>query len=639
MSLINLHNVSKSFGERVLFENVNLNIEPNMKIGFIGENGVGKTTLFRVMQKTEDCDGEITCSGALSIGVMEQMQPDSDRTTAFDYVCEVFERLISIEKELDFVRKKLENGAENTEELIKKQDKLNERFIADGGLVFRARVRSMLLGLGFSETEIALSLNSLSGGQKTRLSLARTLLSDANLYLLDEPTNHLDIPSVKFLEDFLRGCGKAFIVISHDRYFLDKTTNITVELENAHLTLYSGSYSEFVKKKKAAAEAQRKKYENTMAEIHRIEGIIAQQKQWNRERNIKTAEHKQKSIDRLKETLEAPPEHTDAIRFSFNSLRRSGNDVLTVNGISKSYGEKKLFENVSFDIKRGERVFVIGPNGCGKSTLYFMLKNQMHENEQIHCGTNVDCAFFDQSRNDIQSGKTVEQQLWDIYPRLDRTEIRNALAAFLFRGDDVLKRTEALSGGEKARLSLLEIMMTGANFLLLDEPTNHLDIRSKEALEEAISGFDGTVFIISHDRYLINKMADKLLVFENGGITTYRMSYDEYVERHAPTEDTGKQTPKKEKKEKSDYLLQKERQSTKRKLTTAVKRAEENVALCEARVTELRDEINAAGSDFEKMARLGTLLEEKEKEEAELMLIWEAACTELENFNMTGEAN
>ena len=624
-----MHNVSKSFGERVLFENVNLNIEPNMKIGFIGENGVGKTTLFRVIQGIEDCGGNVVRSGSLLIGIMEQTQRESNIQTAYEYVCEVFSSLFKAEEELEKIRRMLETGEGDTTANIKRQDELNERYISGGGLTFRARVRSMLIGLGFSESEINLPLNSLSGGQKTRLSLARTLLSQANLLLLDEPTNHLDIETVKFLEDFLRGCQKAFIVISHDRYFLDRTTNMTIELENSHITFYSGAYTEFQKKKKAEKEARRRKYENTMAEIKRIEGIIEQQRRWNRERNIKTAEHKQKSIDRLKETLEIPPEETDSIRFSFKAKRRSGNDVLTVNDLSKSYGEKTLFENVSFDVKRGERVFVLGANGCGKSTLYSMIKEARGTNDKIRFGTNVDCAFFDQSRSDIQSGKTVEQQLWDIYPKMDRTEIRNALAAFLFRGDDVQKCTDDLSGGEKARLSLLEIMLTGANFLLLDEPTNHLDIRSKEMLEEALSDFDGTVFIISHDRYLINKMADKLLVFEGTSVSVYRMSYDDYTEKIAVNK-VAPQKEKQEKKEKSGYLIQKQRQSELRKMQTAVKRVEESIAQCETEIEELQEKLNNSGSDFEEIARLSKLLEEKQQEEETLMKEWEEASLALE---------
>ncbi|MEE0868125.1 MAG: ABC-F family ATP-binding cassette domain-containing protein [Clostridia bacterium] len=632
MSLLALHNVSKSYGERVLFENVTLKIENNTKMGFIGANGVGKTTLFRCLAAQEDCGGEIIRSNDLKIGMMEQTPPNLDSVSAYDYVIEVFSRLFDIEKEMEEIRCQLEKGGEDTTRLINRQEALNNEYLRNDGMTFRARTRSMLLGLGFSETEINLPMSALSGGQKTRLSLARALLSEANFLLLDEPTNHLDIDSVQFLEDFLRSCNKAFIVISHDRYFLDRVTNMTIELENRKIMVFTGSYSDFIKKKEQVTLAAKRKYENTMEEIHRIEGIIKQQRSWNRERNIKTAEHKQKSIDRLMESLEKPEEYTDSIRFSFKGSRRSGNDVLTVKNLSKAYEGKKLFENVNFEIKRTERVFLIGPNGCGKSTLYNMLKNAAENSENIRLGSNVDCAFYDQDRSALSDDKDVEGELWDNYPKMDRTQIRNALAAFLFCGDDVFKSVASLSGGEKARLSLLEIMLQGANFLLLDEPTNHLDIRSKEALEGAISDFDGTVFIISHDRYLINKMADKILAFENGTINTYCMNYDEYSARKA---NSVQSTPggDKPKKEPNEYQKQKERQSALRKLENMVKRLEKSISECEEEIKMLHEELNSAGSDFEKITELSRVLEEKEAHQEELMVQWEEASTKLDEMN------
>ena len=626
-----LQGVSKSFGERVLFENVSFNIENNTKMGFIGGNGVGKTTLFRVITGQEDAEGNIIRANDLKIGVMEQTPPDSDTLTAYDYTIEVFSHLFEIEEELEKIRLMLEKGEGDTEKLINRQDALNNEYLRLDGLTFRARTRSLLLGLGFLPKELDLPMKALSGGQKTRLSLARTLLSEANFMLLDEPTNHLDIDAVRYLEDFLKNTNKAFIVVSHDRYFLDKVTNCTIELEMKKITFYTGAYSVFVEKKKQVYEAALRKYENTMQEIHRIEGIIEQQRRWNRERNIKTAEHKQKSIDRLEETLEKPEEDVSKIKFTFDANRRSGDDVLSVKNLSKAYSGKKLFENVSFDIKRGERVFLIGPNGCGKSTLYNMLKGKEScPDAEIKFGTNVDYAFYDQHRNDISDTKDVESELWDAYPRMDRTEIRNALAAFLFKGDDVFKETKSLSGGEKARLSLLQIMLTGANFLLLDEPTNHLDIRSKEALEDALIGFTGTVFIISHDRYLINKMADKLLVFEENGVNTYRMSYDDYVNYKASK--TEEIAAVKEKKQPNDYILQKEKQSNKRKLEGKINRTEESITVCEEEIEKINNEINSAGSDFEKITKLSSILEEKQKEHEELLKIWEELSLKLEDL-------
>jgi len=633
MSLLTLNNVSKSFGERVLFENVSFNIENNTKMGFIGTNGVGKTTLFRAILEKEDYTGDIIKSSELRIGVMEQTPPSSESLTAYDYTLEVFSRFFEIEKEMEIIRLALEKGEGDTTRLINRQEALNTEYIRNDGLTFRSRTRSMLIGLGFLESELYLPMNSLSGGQKTRLSLARTLLSEANFLLLDEPTNHLDIESVRFLEDFLRNCNKAFIVISHDRYFLDKVTNMTIELESRKVTCFTGSYSTYLEKKEQVRKAAERKYENTMAEIKRIEGIIEQQKRWNRERNIRTAEHKQKNIDRLEETLEKPEEDTSKIKFRFVPERKSGNDVLKVTGLSKSYGEKQLFRDVSFEIKRGERVFLLGPNGCGKSTLYKMIKGTVETPENsVIFGTNVDCAYYDQDRSDIQNGKDVESELWDAYPKMDRTQIRSALAAFLFRGEDVFKMTDTLSGGEKARISLLEIMLTGANFLLLDEPTNHLDIRSKEALEDAIANFEGTVFIISHDRYLINKMADKILAFENGTVNSYNLNYDDYVNKIEANRILDTPKEEKTKKEPNDYQKQKKLQSDRRKLEGRIKRTEEAIESCESEIEKLNEEINSAGSDYEKITELSALLSQKEKEQENLMEEWENLSMELEEL-------
>ena len=634
VSLITLSGVSKSFGERELFRDVTFKIEENTKMGFIGANGAGKTTLFNIIQGVEDYEGDIFRSSDLKIGVMEQAAPSAEGKTAYEYTLDVFSRFFEIENELERICRSLESGEEDRQRLINRQDALNNEYIANGGMTYRSRTRSLLLGLGLSEGELELPLSSLSGGQKTRLSLARTLLSEANFLMLDEPTNHLDIEAVRFLEDFLKNSSKVFLVISHDRYFLDKVTNTTIELENRRITCYDGSYSAFTEKKEQAYKAMQKKYENTVKEINRLEGVVEQQRRWNRERNIRMAESKLKSIERLEETLEKPERDTDAIRFTFTANERSGNDVLSVTEVAKHFGEKKLFENVSFEVKRGERVFLLGANGCGKSTLYKIIKGVIEPDcGSVRFGTKVECAYYDQERSDITGTKDVESELWDVYPKMDRTQIRNALAAFLFRGDDVFKQTSALSGGEKARLSLLEIMLTGANFLLLDEPTNHLDIRSKEALEKAISDFDATVFVISHDRYLINKMADKLLVFEDGTVKCYNMNYDRYME-YKKNNQSSSSTEKKEKaeKEQSDYHKRKELQSAKNRLSGKIKRTEEAISEKEAETERLHGEINSAGSDFEKITELSEALNKCEKELETLMEQWEELCGKLEEM-------
>ncbi len=638
-ALLTANGISKHFGEKVLFENLNFNIDETSKIGFIGSNGAGKTTLFRILTGEEDCDGVLVKNSALKVGYMEQTVPeageeDDSAVSAYDYTLSVFSRLLEIERNLEEIQHKIVLDGD-IEALIKRQDELNNEYLRSDGMTFRAKTRSMLLGLGFSEEELEYPLSKLSGGQKTRLGLARALLSDANLLLLDEPTNHLDIAAITFLEEFLQSFNRSFIVISHDRYFLDKVTNTTFELENGTLTAYSGNYSVFVRKKEAAKEAAKRKYDNTVAEIKRIEGIIEQQKRWNRERNIKTAEHKQKSIDRLEKNMEKPFENDSRIIFRFPISKRSGNDVLTVTELSKSYGSKALFKNASFEIKRGDRVFLLGANGCGKSTLYNIIKGVVPpDSGLVKTGANIDEAFYDQNRSDMSGEKTVIDTLWDEYPRMTQTEIRNNLAAFLFCGDEVFKTVDCLSGGEKARLALLSVMLTGANFLLLDEPTNHLDIAAREALEKAIEEYDGTVFIISHDRYLINKLSTKLLVFENESINTYNFSYDEYIEYKKANKDSGvkQKAVQKETSSGIDYRRQKELQSSIRRLETKIKKLEAEISESENKVSALNDEINNSGSDFEKIVELSALLKNEEENLENNMSLWEEATEELEKL-------
>ena len=631
MNLLTANNLCKSFGDRDLFKNVNFNIDEKSKIGLIGANGVGKTTLFRVICEEESYSGTLNKNNLLKIGYMEQTPPEDNVTDAYTYVLGVFSYLEDIEKKLEEVRVKIETGEGDTEALINTQERLNNEYIDKGGLVYKSKCRSMLLGLGFSEEELTNKLCELSGGQRTRLSLARVLLSDANLLLLDEPTNHLDIDAIVFLENFLKEYNRSFIVISHDRYFLDKVTNRTFELECERLTQYEGNYTVFAQKKKAVFDAAVKKYDNTMKEINRIEGMIEQQRRWNREKNIKTAESKQKVIDKLAKDLEKPVANNERVRFKFSTTLEGGNDVMMVNSLSKAYGDKKLFEDANLLIKKNECVFVLGPNGCGKTTFYRIIKgDEVADKGSVKFGSNIECSYFDQTRTDISSGKTVIDEVWDRFPKMTQTQVRNALAAFLFKDDDVFKETDCLSGGEKARIALLCLMLRGSNFILLDEPTNHLDLASREALEDAISDFGGTVFIISHDRYLINKLADKLFVFEDGTIKEYRCTYDEYMAMHENVEKPIKEVSQPKAEKINDYKLQKEKERAKRMRASRIAKLEEMIAQAEEKISEVSNDINNCGSDYVKLMELNATLDELNESLFSYMEEWEKLSGEEE---------
>ncbi len=515
MAILSGSNLTKSFGTDVIFSGVSFEIQENDRVGLVGVNGSGKTTLLRVLTgELSPDEGEIYKASAAVLGYMEQHVCRDLYRSAYSEVLTVFAPLLSMERELEELNQRLMVKNADMDALIERQALLTERFDREGGLTFRSRARSALLGLGFSDEEMGNPVGILSGGQKAKLQLAKMLLSGANLLLLDEPTNHLDIKSVEWLEDFLRSYSGAYIVISHDRYFLDRITTRTFEMENGKMTVYKGGYTEYLAQKEENDLAARRKYENTKKELQRLGGIIVQQRQWNQERNYKTIASKMKMIQRLENTLEKPDETPETMRFSFGIRQRGGNEVLKAEKLSLSFGQNHLFQNVSLDIRRGERVFLIGPNGCGKTSLLkiFLGINQPDSGD-YRFGTGIDVGYYDQVQSDLDMDKMVIDEIWDTYPRMTQTEVRNALAIFLFKDEDVFKPVSALSGGERARVLLLKLMLSRDNFLLLDEPTNHLDIGSCEALENALQEYEGTLLVVSHDRYLINKIADKYLRF------------------------------------------------------------------------------------------------------------------------------
>ncbi len=625
MAVLSAQNLNMSFGDRTLFDGVSFEINTGDRVGLIGANGTGKTTLFRLVLGSEHpTSGEIHPGKNTVVGYMEQHACRNSHRTVYDEIMTVFEPLIEKEKRIEQLSNMIDAGAA-VDSVIEEQLRLTEEFEREGGLTCRSRARSTLVGLGFAAEMHSLTCDKLSGGQRSKLSLGKLLLSDPDLLLLDEPTNHLDIESVEWLEAFLADYKGAALIISHDRYFLDRVTTRTMEIEHRKMRIYKGGYTEFVKQKEKDKEIAQRHYDNTMDEVHRIEKMIEQQRRWNRERNIRTAEHKQKSIDRLMDGLEKPEADEATLKFNFRTLVETGNDVLICQGLTKGFGGEPLFSGADLLIKKGERAFLLGANGCGKTTFLRVLMGEYIPQAGIRkFGENVRVGYFDQTLSGLDENKTVLDEVWDRYRKLTQTEVRSALAAFLFRGDAVFARVGDLSGGEKARVALLKLMLGGYNLLLLDEPTNHLDITSREALEDALLGYDGTMLIVSHDRYFINKLSTRILRLAKNGIEEFGNDYDEYLARLEKLK--AEVTVHKEKAPKVDnYKLRKERESEKRKLNTAFKRCEENIEKTENLIAETQAEIENPenSADYEKIIELTAKLDELNNSLEHLYEDWE----------------
>ena len=628
MTVLNIQNLSFFFGERELFSNVNFDINEKEKVGFIGSNGVGKTTLFNLIRgEYEPSDGAVIKSKDVTVGYMEQHTCSKKGRTLYDEILSVFDYLSAMEDELAQVNSCLVNGVGDTDENIKLQDELTVKFQNEGGLTYKSRARSALLGLGFDEADFTMTTDKLSGGQRSKVALAKLLLSKSNLLLLDEPTNHLDIKSVEWLESFLKNYNGAVFVISHDRYFLDKITDKTVELENRKVRCYKGNYSEFLVKKKAEQKAIEDKYECDIKEIERLEGVVAQQRQWNREKNIKTAESKLKQIERIREQLVIPDSKVERIRVSFEPKFVSGNDVIIAENLSKSFGDKQIFKNVNLHITRGERVFLLGDNGCGKTTLLKTLMGEYKQSDgKFYFGENLSKGYFDQVQAKLDLNKTAIEEIWSAYPQMKQTAIRNALAAFLFKGDDVFKLLKELSGGERARIALLKLMLGRHNLLLLDEPTNHLDAFSREELENTLLDYSGTMLIVSHDRYFINKLSTRILELNKNGVTEYLGNYDYYFEKKsAASSDIIPDLKVKPPEKVNDYKLKKELAAEQRRLKTLLKRTEEAIETLETEISEIEDKLNSqeVQSDYEQLLDFTQKLRVKNEELEEQYLQWE----------------
>ena len=627
MAILTVNNIKKMFGTDVILENVSFEVQKGDRIGLVGINGSGKTTLFKILNGEYTADeGSFTPARETSIGYMEQHVCRDMEKPAFDEVMTVFEPLLRMEAELERLNAEIAAVPDDIDALILKQTELNDRFIAEGGLTCRNRARSTLIGLGFAPEQIMAPIGVLSGGQKAKIQLAKMLLGESNLLLLDEPTNHLDIPSVEWLEDFLRNYSGSYIVISHDRYFLDAVTNRTFEIEHTHLTEYKGNYTKFLRLKEENRLAMQRVYDNTQREIKRIEGIIEQQKRFNQERNYVTIASKQKSIDRLEATLRKPEDEPDTIRFQFKASQRGGNDVLMAEDLALQFGDNRLFRHVNLDIKRGEKVFLIGPNGCGKTSLLKILLGIYRQTfGDYRFGANIDVGYYDQAQGNLDESKTVIDEIWDLHPYMNQTQVRSALAVFLFKGEDVYKPVKGLSGGERARVLLLKLMLSKANLLILDEPTNHLDIGSCEALEDALMGYDGTLLVVSHDRYLINKLADKIYYLEPDGTTLYLGNYDAYLEARQKKE-TAKAAVQESAQKPNAYKLKKERAAEIRKKKSALARCEREVEEAELEIEELNAKLldPAVASDYEQTLEITNQIAACKERSDALMNEWTA---------------
>ena len=628
MPSLSVRNLEVTFVDRTLFRGVSFDVEARDKMGFIGANGVGKTTLFRVLSgELSPTSGTVAFEKNTRVGYMEQHSCKNPEVSVFDELVSVFGYLMDIERETAEVTAAIENKSGDLSSLVERQTALIEEYENRGGLTYKSRTRSALLGLGFSEKDFDMQVGSLSGGQRSKLCLAKLLLSESNFLLLDEPTNHLDIKSVGWLEDFLRDFKGAMIIISHDRYFLDNVTNKTVELEHQKAMCYKGAYSEFVKKKQAYNESLKNKYENDIKEIKRIEGIVEQQKRWGRERNFITAASRQKEADRIKAQLVAPDSELETMRIRFEPKFESGNDVLICRNIEKAFGEKQLFTDVNIHIRKGERVFILGENGCGKTTLFKILTGKIPQDRgEFEYGANVMPGYFDQMQQNLDLSKTAIDEVWDRFPNLTQTEVRSALAAFLFKGDDVFKPLSKMSGGERARVSLLKLMLQGSNFLLLDEPTNHLDAASREELENTLLEYGGTLLIISHDRYFINKLADRVLALDKNGVKEYLGNYDYYFE-HVKTENQAETSTEQKPKQKpqNEYFLNKQRASEERKRQTKLKKTEAEIERLDGEIERVSALLatEEVASDYERLIELTNELEQLNSEQEKQYEIWE----------------
>ncbi len=537
MIVLSCKNISKSYGIDTILKDVTFSINEGDKVGIIGSNGEGKTTLFKILSKelSQD-DGEVFVDRNKSLGYLAQHLALDSSSTIYDEMLLVFEDLQRLEKKIEELELKMnepydEKNASYHEKIIKDYGVAQDLYENRGGYTYKGEISRVIKGLGFNEEDFGKLILNLSGGQKTRVALCKLLLLNPDILLLDEPTNHLDLEAIEWLEEYLKTYKGTVIVISHDRFFLDSVTTSTFQVINGHVNCYSASYTKALELMKKDYDAKLKAYNLQQAEIKRQEAIIEKFRSFNREKSIKAAESREKALDKM-ELIDAPDKEKSASKIKFEASVKSGYDVLHIENLAKSFGDKKLFSNLSFDLKRGEKIALIGENGRGKTTLFKIIMDKIESDSGIKVlGANVNVGYYDQEQSNLNIDNTVLSEVWDDFPELTTSEIRGFLGSFLFRGDDVFKEINKLSGGERCRINLLKLMLSKSNLLLLDEPTNHLDIPSREALEESILSYDGTLIVISHDRYFLNKVIHRILELEESGVNEYLGNYSYYTEK------------------------------------------------------------------------------------------------------------
>jgi ATP-binding cassette subfamily F protein 3 len=619
--ILSCQNISKAFVENQVLKNVSFHIEDHEKAAIVGINGAGKTTLLRIIvgEMTPD-DGQVVLAKDKTLGYLAQNSTVDTSHTIYEELLSVKADLLRLEEKIRECENNMKHAdGDALEDLMKQYTSLTHAFETGGGYLYRSELVGVLKGLDFTEDEFSKPVATLSGGQKTRVALGRLLLQNPDLIILDEPTNHLDMTSIAWLETYLLNYKGAVLIVSHDRYFLDRIAGKVIEIDQSKATTFMGNYSDYAVKKEQLRVAAWNAYMNQQRDIKHQEEVIEKLKSFNREKSIKRAESREKMLDKI-EVIEKPSEVRTDMKLTLTPRILSGNDVLTVEHLSKSFDSHKLFTDVNFEIKRGEHVAIIGDNGSGKTTLLKILNGLVPADQgTFRLGSNVEIGYYDQEHHVLHSEKTLFEEISDDYPYLNNTQIRNVLAAFLFTGEDVFKRISDLSGGERGRVSLAKLVLSNANFLILDEPTNHLDIMSKEILEDALNGYEGTILYVSHDRYFINRTAHRILDLTEGQFVSYVGNYDYYLEKHdtvmaaieanAPQNADADNTiaaKAAESEVKLDWKAQKEEQARLRKKENDLKKCEEKIAELEARISEIDTEMSdpSIGTQVAKLQEL-----------------------------------